>query len=170
MSSTTKPPSDAVSAQGALFGNITNLRPERAPDFLIGQEIDGVFRTYMERWYMIPRNPEFNIYYHRIVHGDDDRALHDHPWASVSVMCAGAIREHTNHGVKEFSAGDVVFREPNYTHRLELIDNVPCETMFITGPKVREWGFHCPKGFVMWKDFVQSDQPGMPGRGCGEMA
>ena len=148
-----------------LFGHIDNLKPEREPDFLIGTEES----TYMERWYVIPRNAEFNIYYHRVLRSDDDRALHDHPWASISVMCAGKLIEHTPEGSQLLEKGAVVFREPNFTHRLELIDDEPCETLFITGPKVRDWGFHCPKGFVPWQKFVARDHTGSIGVGCVEM-
>lgn len=41
-------------------------------------------------------------------------------------------------------------------------------TLFLTGPKVRTWGFWCPKGFVPWFDFVKPEASGEVGRGCGE--
>ena len=50
--------------------SIEALRPTRDPDMLIGPPDD----PYMLRWWLIPRNPEFNVYYHRILHDDDDRA------------------------------------------------------------------------------------------------
>lgn len=149
-----------------LFGTIDNLRPNREPDFNIGPDEDSV---YMQRWYIIPRNSEFNIYYHRILRSDDDRALHDHPWPSISIMTHGSIKEHTPDGVKVLEKGAVVFREPDFAHRLELIGDEPCETLFITGPKIREWGFHCPKGWVNWQDFVAPGAKGTIGVGCGEM-
>jgi hypothetical protein len=59
--------------QGEAFAprQITSLRPDRAPDFIIG----GAERPYMLRWFLLPRNEVFNIYYHRILRDDDDRAL-----------------------------------------------------------------------------------------------
>jgi hypothetical protein len=33
---------------------------------------------------------------------------------------------------------------------------------------VRDWGFHCPQGWVPWRKFVAADNPGAVGRGCGE--
>ena len=149
-----------------LFGNIDSLRPTRKPDFLIGPKDD----PYMERWWLIPRNKEFNIYYHRILHDDDDRALHDHPWPSISVMCVGQLNEIIPEGSRLVTKGDVVFREPEAAHRLELIDGQPAETLFITGSRIREWGFHCPKGWVDWRDFVDVTDGGKVGRGCGEMS
>ena len=152
-----------------LFGTIDTMKPDREPDFLIGPPDD----PYMERWFLIPRNPEFNVYYHRIRHDDDDRALHDHPWASISIMCHGQLEEIVHDddrliGSRIVTKGDVVFRSPLEAHRLKIVDG-PAETLFITGPRVREWGFHCPKGWVDWRDFV-GENPGEVGRGCGEMA
>ena len=39
-------------------------------------------KNYLSRWHIIPRNRYFNIYLHKFVGSDDDRALHDHPWRS----------------------------------------------------------------------------------------
>jgi hypothetical protein len=142
------------------------LRPARDPDFVIGDPA----RPYMLRWWLLPRNETFNVYYHRVLRDDDDRALHDHPWPSFSIMVSGRLREITPEGPRVIRSGDCVYRGPDFAHRLELIDGEPAETLFITGPKVREWGFHCPKGWVVWSDFVDAGNPGGVGRGCGEMA
>ena len=152
----------------ALFEGVFSghtLRPDREPDFKIGPPDD----PYMLRWWLIPRNEAFNVYYHRILHDDDDRALHDHPWPSFSVMMTGAIREITPEGPRILLKGDCIYRGPDMAHRLELVRGEPAETLFITGPRVREWGFHCPKGWVQWRDFV-GENIGEVGRGCGEMA
>lgn len=141
------------------------MRPDRDPDYRIGGD-----NPYLLRWYLLPRNPDFNIYYHRFLRDDDDRALHDHPWPSFSFMTKGSIREWTPEGPRTLCTGDCVFRPAEFAHRLELIDNQPAETLFVTGARVREWGFHCPKGWVRWEDFVAEDDKGNIGRGCGEMA
>lgn len=140
------------------------LRPDRAPDFVIGPKDD----PYMLRWWLIPRNDVFNAYYHVIRHDDDDRALHDHPWPSFSVLVRGALREVTPDLSTVHYPGACVYRGPDHVHRLELAGDSPAETLFITGPKVREWGSHCPQGWRHWQDFVGVD-PGEIGRGCGEM-
>ena len=49
----------------------------------------GERRPYLTRWHVLPRNKWFNIYLHRFIHGDDDRALHDHPWHSASLILDG---------------------------------------------------------------------------------
>lgn len=136
----------------------------RQPDFIIGRNE----RPYMLRWFVIPRNAWFNIYLHKVCRDDDDRALHDHPWPSLSLILTGRYVEVTPRGRRTVNAGSVVLRSAEHQHRLELLEGRPCWTLFITGPRVREWGFHCPKGWVHWKRFVSEDDHGNIGRGCGE--
>lgn len=132
------------------------------PHFVVGPAHD----PYLLRWYILPRNPLFNIYVHKFLRDDDDRAMHDHPWPSMSVLVRGRYIEQTSQGRREYGPGSVLFRGASYTHRVELIDCKPCWTLFITGPRVREWGFHCPQGWVHWKKFVTPGNPGEVGRGC----
>lgn len=148
------------------ISQLSQMKPDRDPDFVIGNHDS----PYMLRWFVLPRNETFNIYYHRVLRDDDDRALHDHPWPSFSILMVGQMREVTPDGVRIIRTGDCVYRGPEFSHRLELIDGQPAETLFVTGPKVRDWGFHCPKGFVHWRDFVNPDDVGKAGRGCGEMS
>lgn len=144
----------------------------RRPDFVIGNLDD----PYLIRWWVIPRNRWFNIYLHEIRRSDDDRALHDHPWLNASIILQGGYFEHRIRagGVEERllrMAGDVAFRGPRAAHRLE-VDRVlgSTITLFITGPIVRHWGFHCPQvGWRHWKDFTSEDSSSTIGRGCGEM-
>ena len=136
---------------------------KRPPDRIIGD-------NYLHRWYLIPRNPFFNVMLHRFMGSDDDRALHDHPWASMSILLKGALIEvlpFPPHGwqhwrrIKRFRP---VFRRATHAHRIVLV-NGPAWTLFITGPVIRPWGFHCPKGWVHWKEFVDGTGNGI-GRGC----
>lgn len=149
----------------------------RDPDFYIG----GKVHPYMRRWWVIPRNRFFNIYLHNILRDDDDRALHDHPWVSCSVILRGGYLEHHPGGVvKRRQPGRITFRRATQAHRLELFESgsfwatdegrIPIKksawTLFITGPKIREWGFHCPKGWRHWEEFVSKDDAGQVGKGC----
>jgi hypothetical protein len=140
----------------------------RAPDFVIG----GADRPYLRRWFLLPRNPIFNVYLHQFLRSDDDRALHDHPWASCSILLRGLYLEHTIDagGInrrKVLIAGDVRIRwSGRLAHRIELIDG-PCWSLFLTGPRYREWGFHCPEqGWIGWKRFTATDDAGAIGKGC----
>lgn len=134
----------------------------RRADFVIHRE--GV--VYLKRWFIIPRNRWFNIYLHQFCGDDEDRALHDHPWWSWSVLLAGRLLEHLPDGaVRRIPPWWPVFRGSSYAHRLAL-ETPTAWTLFITGPRSREWGFHCPNGWRLWTDFVDADDPGKPGRGC----
>ncbi|MBV2128182.1 hypothetical protein [Arsukibacterium indicum] len=132
----------------------------RKPDFVIGD-------NYMHRWWLIPRNRYFNIYLHKIMRNDDDRALHDHPWWSLSVLLKGKLREVLHNRIRYPLRFIPLLRSAKLAHRLEVVEG-PVWTLFITGPVIRSWGFHCPKGFVPWKDFVDDRDAGKTGRGCGE--
>lgn len=144
----------------------------RPPDFVIGSAAD----PYLIRWWVIPRNRWFNIYLHEIRRSDDDRALHDHPWINCSLILEGGYWEHriAAGGVQSRTlrpAGSMVARGPGAAHRLEVDPGLGTTiTMFITGPIVRHWGFHCPvAGWRHWKDFTSSGDSSVVGRGCGEL-
>lgn len=140
----------------------------RAPDVTIG----GHHRPYLVRWWLIPRNPLFNVYLHLFLRSDDDRALHDHPWANCSILLRGSYTEHTIqaggiHHHQVLQQGSIRVRLTGRTaHRIELHDG-PCWTLFITGPRYRSWGFHCPdQGWVHWRDFTAETDRGAIGKGC----
>lgn len=140
----------------------------RAPDVVIG----GAATPYLYRWHIIPRNRVLNAYLHLFLRSDDDRALHDHPWANLSVLLRGQYVEHTIDagGIeRRIVYGAVAWRlrlTGTLAHRIELFDG-PCWTLFITGPRYRQWGFHCPKqGWIHWRRFTAPDDPGAVGPGC----
>ena len=151
----------------------------RQPDFIIG----GVDAPYLRRHWLLPRNRFFNVYVHEFLRSDDDRALHDHPWLfNASILIQGQYIEHTiaAGGVEVASprkAGDWKFRWGPAPHRVQLIGNpfaevyepLSCWTVFITGPIVRKWGFHCPKaGWIPWQKFTNERDKGSVGAGCDQ--
>ena len=122
--------------------------------------------NYLSRWYVIPRNKIFNIYLHKFSGSDDDRAQHDHPWWSLSFLLKGELKEHYLHRIRIIPWLFPVLRSAKFTHRLELVQG-PAYTIFITGPRVREWGFHCPNKWKCWRDFTDKKGTNI-GIGCGE--
>jgi hypothetical protein len=163
-----------VTGQRAALGRITQYF-HREPDFIIGGKED----PYLLRWWVIPRNRFFNIYLHKFLRDDDDRALHDHPWASLSIILRGGYIEHMPGKVRRRRVGRIVFRRATHAHRVELFrprfwwnspielnQAIPAWTLFITGPRVREWGFHCPQGWRHWKDFTAPGDSSRVGKGC----
>lgn len=139
------------------------MRIRRPPDRIIGSIDD----PYLLRWHLIPRNQWFNIYLHKFMRPDDDRALHSHPWRwNCSVILTRGYVEHMPSGKRRRAVGSLVFRRGEAWHRVEL-DRGPCWTLFLTGDIVREWGFACPKGFVHWREFTRPNTNGNEvGKGC----
>jgi len=155
-----------------IADTIIRCASRRMPDFIIG----GHENPYLLRWWLIPRNQLFNIYLHKFLRSDDDRALHDHPWIWCSVLLRGSYVEWSKPRpgspllahVERFDAGSARFHRARYAHRLVIDRNVTCWTLFITGPRVREWGFHCPQGWIPWQKFTAVDDPGAVGQGCAQ--
>ena len=150
-----------------LADRVHRVIGRRMPDVVIGGHDD----PYLLRWHLIPRNRWFNVYAHVFCRSDDDRALHDHPWHNLSILLEGIYLEHTDHGVVERSAGAVVFRRPTAAHRIELLydpnaaRDEPVVTLFLTGPRLRDWGFWCPQG---WRHFREFTDPGTDGTTTGK--
>ena len=104
-----------------------------------------------------------NVYIHRFARSDDDRALHDHPWPWASVVLQGCYDEHVP--INPDDAAGATRRQHrargSYAicqggaspHRIELRKTQPL-TLFITGAKYREWGFHCSTGWRHHKHFM----------------
>jgi hypothetical protein len=162
----------------------------RKPDFIVGGQED----PYLLRWFIIPRNRFFNIYLHKFVRDDDDRALHDHPWHSLSLSLWGEYWDITDSNMRLVRPLRFIFRSATHTHRVELFKEVACQdcgaagapsdgcycyypgraiirarpawTLFITGPRLREWGFHCPQGWRHWREYCEPSDSGKVGRGC----
>ena len=120
----------------------------REPNVVIGER-------YLKRWYFIPRNRFFNIYIHQFVGSDYARALHDHPWVSLSWCLQGKMLEVRGPGhpfstsSRWVETGNWVFRRAKHAHRLVLYGS-ECWTLFITGPVIRKWGFLCADGWRPW--------------------
>ena len=163
---------------------VARVAAKRPPDFVVGA--DDPQGAYLRRWYLLPRNRFLNVYLHHFLRDDDDRALHDHPWAWASLLLRGSYIEHTIaaggvHHKRVRKVGSWKFSLPSRAHRIELVKapfhlagkgeshvvTVPCWTLFITGPRVREWGFHCPdQGWVHFLRFTKPGSVGERGPGC----
>lgn len=141
----------------------------RKPDFVVGDLKD----PYLLRWWLIPRNRVFNAYLHCFMRSDDDRALHDHPWASLSLALQGECTEHYSvTGIpgatvtQAITTGRWRYRAATFAHRIEVPFGQHCWTLFLTGPVIREWGFHCPNGWISWQRFTAPADKGQIGAGC----
>lgn len=141
-----------------------------APHFIVGGRED----PYLRRWHIAPRGEGPSCYLHEFLRSDDDRALHDHPYESVSIILRRGYLEHVPGQAVPIrrNVGDVVLRDATTPHRVELLAGpagtppISAWTLFLTGPRVRDWGFHCPNGWVPWQVFTDARDAGAIGRGC----
>lgn len=141
----------------------------RIPDEVIGTE-------YLERWFVLKTWP-LRIYVHEYSGNDNSRDPHDHPWFSFSIVLRGYIYDRKFVSVNDrpqlttvtrLNAGDVRFMWPTHCHmihaglhhRLNILSNPSRQdkplTLFIAFLPVRRWGFHTPKGWTYWKDYLRS--------------
>lgn len=170
---------------------------KRAPDRIIGDDPNHPYmlRWWLTPWSNYERDEAkrtwrdklkaslFHIYLHNILRSDDDRAPHDHPWLNISIVLKGGYFEwlpdrerpvlpgHDYPLIRVWRGpGSIVFRRATALHRLEIPKGSPhgAWTLFITGPRIREWGFACPHGWRHWAVFTSADDPGRIGRGCGD--
>lgn len=144
----------------------------------------GTTKPYLTRFYLVPNNKYLNMYLHFFHSSDEDDALHDHPWNSLSIILYGKYIEHEpisyydwikngNRSTKKMlkGAGSVIFRPPEHIHKIELLNDEKSGTpqtvvtLFMTGPYLREWGFWCNSGFRKSSEYL--DLTGQHvGKGC----
>lgn len=131
------------------------------PDFTVYND-NGA--PSMQRWHLI-RTRWLRLYLHKHV-GDDRTVLHDHSWHSLSLCLKGGYWEVLPRGLMhKRNRWALVYRRPETPHRIVLTIGAdgqpkPAWTLFLTGPKVREWGFHFRSGWLPWQQAVEPDNPG----------
>lgn len=135
-----------------------------------------VFR-FWETGRVVHRSGAVSIYsllsarIHHILRSDMDRALHDHPWWYITIILKGGYYEVTpvdgprprramkfntmrsgelkSYYRKWYGPGSIRFARAKQQHRLEIPKGATAWTLFIHGPKCREWGYQVPaKGWV----------------------
>ncbi len=118
---------------------------------------------YMNRWHII-RSQWLNIYLHEFNMEEAHEASHDHPYDSVSIILGGGYREVFLDGrSRVVQKGDVVFRRATAAHR--IVPDYPehvtrhngvinCWSLFVTGPRVRDWFFYQNGKTIQHAEFV----------------
>lgn len=126
---------------------------QRPPAKTIGER-------YLTRWHVIPKNRLFNLYLHHVQADDPDTHLHDHPWLfNLSVVLRGKIDETMPEGHRLLREGSVTARMSRAPHRLAL-QSPDSLTLFVTGPKIRHWGFYTESGWVDSREYLAADGNG----------
>jgi len=121
-------------------------------------EVDSEFIVRLH----LVKTPWFALCVHWIRKPDPEPYLHDHPVSFLSFILSGAYaeirdgmirwREHFNF-ICATDAHSIIAVDPNTV------------TLCFMGPKVREWGYHTPQGWVCWRDYFaaqRQDHLGFP--------
>lgn len=111
---------------------------------------------YLERYYLFLKDRQrfpFNVFLHKFLKSDPDD-LHDHPWPYATLILKGGYWETTPEG--RFWRGPGHFRicTARSLHRIELDPSVECWTIFMPGPKQREWGFIKNGTWTQWEQYL----------------
>jgi len=122
---------------------------------------------YLERYYLFLRDRRrfpFNVFLHKFLKGDPDD-VHDHPWPYATLILKGGYYEWipqfnpdgTKSGEIRKWRGPGHFRtcSPESYHRIELADGVTAWTLFMPGPKRRDWGFLVQDRWVPHEQYFQ---------------
>jgi len=103
-----------------------------------------------------------SVFLHRFHRGDDDLALHNHPWRwAVSLVLAGGYLEERRmeNGTVEqrvVRPGTInIIRDTTY-HRVDLIES-ECYSLFLAGPRAGSWSFweRDTGRTVPWRQFIR---------------
>jgi hypothetical protein len=131
----------------------------RRPDLTIGP-LDN---PQTLRWHLL-RIRGWQLALHKWLRSDDDRALHDHSSFNVSLILNGGYYELFSWGVAWRRPWRLYFRRAETPHRVMLPRNSgPVWSLWLRGPPFRNWGFHCPKGWRPWQEYVAERDYSAPG-------
>jgi len=113
---------------------------------------------YLERYYLFLRDRQwfpFNIFLHRFLKGDPDD-LHDHPWPYATLILKGGYWETTPNGRFWRGVGHFRICSANSFHRIELEPGVTTWTLFMPGPKQRDWGFDVNGTWISHETYLEN--------------
>ena len=122
---------------------------------------------YLERYYVFLRERErfpFNVFLHKFLKSDPDD-VHDHPWPYATLVLKGGYWEWIPHfdTVGRKTGEYQVWRGPGHFrvskarsfHRIELDPDITAWTLFMPGPKQREWGFMVRNQWIQWEEYLK---------------
>jgi len=122
---------------------------------------------YLERYYLFLKERDrfpFNVFLHKFLKSDPDD-VHDHPWPFATLILRGGYWEwRPQFNAQGLKIGEIArwcgpgsFRTARATtyHRIELDPAVTCWTLFMPGPKQRDWGFLVRNVWVQWEQYLK---------------
>lgn len=103
-------------------------------------------QPYLDRFFLFRLQGVCGVFLHRFW-ASDEADLHDHPWDNLSLILRGELVEHYHDGTHQhLRPGAMRVRCARELHRLELM-GTSAWTLFIYGPRYRDWGFQRPEGW-----------------------
>lgn len=140
----------------------------RGPDLTIGpRDAPQTLRWHIFRW------RGWQLALHKWLRSDDDRALHDHSGHNLSIILNKGYWELVRTQTSKGAVYDLwryrrpfvpYFRRADAAHRIALAPaTAPVWSLWLRWPPIREWGFHCPKGWRHWKDYCDTRDYSTPG-------
>ena len=122
---------------------------------------------YLERYYLFLRERDrfpFNVFLHKFLKSDPDD-VHDHPWPYATLVLKGGYWEWIPHfdtvgrkiGEYQVWRGPGHFRvsKARSFHRIELDPDITAWTLFMPGPKQRDWGFLVRNQWIQWEEYLK---------------
>ncbi len=148
-----------------MFGKFLKLLERLGRKRIVMDRVED--RPYLERYYLFLKDRDnfpFNVFLHRFLCSDPDD-VHDHPWPYATLILKGGYYEWTpQFNSKGEKVGEIAkWRAPGHFricsatsyHRIELDPDVECWTLFMPGPKQREWGFLVRNRWVQWEQYLK---------------
>jgi len=150
-----------------MFQKFLKFLEARGRKRIVYDRVDN--EPYLERYYLFLKDRgehfPFNVFLHRFLKSDIDD-LHDHPWPFATLILKGGYYEWTpQFGADGKKIGEIArwcgpgsFRwaPANSYHRIELDPTVECWTLFMPGPKQRDWGFMVKNKWVQWEEYLKN--------------
>lgn len=113
-------------------------------------------------------NVKFGLYLHYFHRGDEDAALHNHPfkWSYSLILTNGYSEERWDAKAQKIITrllrpGSINRIMADDFHRVDLIDPTRgAWTLFLSGPRINDaWGFWWPgvHEFIHWREFTRSN-------------
>lgn len=139
----------------AALGAVCGWWP-REPDEVIGHGT-----VLMRRWRLTWRPRGWAhilpaVYLHHLVRADNDLDKHDHPCDNISIVLRRTwLEQLADDTVVARRPGAIVFRRAATPHRIAEVEGGGVWTLWICGPVYRDWGFHCPRGWVSHSEYFE---------------
>lgn len=103
--------------------------------------------------YNIINSKIFSLRIHKFIKSDHD-CLHDHPWNFLTIILKGGYFEKLENGARPWRGpGSILYRKAEHKHAVQLKDEQPSYSLFLSLGVRRQWGFWDKGIWTHWKLF-----------------